>query len=112
MTDRLRLYLSKWCLPLPSVEPSRFCLLQTSHWPRSCPRNIIPSNIAEVQELLYKVRAFFATPCYGGMFSDLILYQADTLLFRNVNLSLGQQHELTRYPYTFAWAPLIIRRPI
>lgn len=46
------------------------------------------------------------------MFSDLILYQADTLLFRNANLSLGQQHELTRYPYTFAWAPLIIRRPI
>jgi hypothetical protein len=38
---------------------------------------------------------FFATPRHGGMFSDLILYQFDTLL-RNVNLPPEQQHELTK----------------
>lgn len=36
---------------------------------------------------------------YYGTFPDLILFQYDALLFRNVNLSPEHQYALTKVPY-------------
>jgi xanthine dioxygenase len=89
-------------LPLPpSADPSRF-----STFGRQVigldPGNLTPSDFAEIQDLLYRVIYTFS-PRHHGMFSDLILFQHDALLFRDANLSPEQQYALTKvlHPPTF-----------
>jgi hypothetical protein len=85
----------------PSADPSTF-----ANFGREVigvnPGNLSPSEFAEIQQLLYKVRV---PARYPGTFLALILFQYDTLLFRNVNLSPEQQYALTKVREC-AWEPL------
>jgi alpha-ketoglutarate-dependent taurine dioxygenase len=60
------------------------------------PGNLSPSDFAEIQRLLYKVPF---SPRERSSIDDLVLFQHDALLFRNVNLSPEQQYALTKVLY-------------